>query len=414
MAVPSAWVGLHLPRTDRAPNLERHRSCVPRRHSLSRPVAAVIGHADLHGRPPAPAGLRALLVDGLLDRRLAGRHPQDHDDASERGLLPPQRYLRERQGDGDHLLDAAWRLPDLDQHRPRSGLSDRAADPPWRVPADARCGVCRATMHSRRRRTPDGRRSGPLPGKESVPAGAGRDDEDSRGSTSSRRQIDVPGISRDAGNTMRLAVPGRARERVASALALAACLAVGMGPGVAVNTRAQQVSAADLHILPVRGNVYMLVGAGANITLSVGGEGTLLVDAGPAASADAVVAAVQQLARQITSSPMPIKPCAGLGCVGVSYPSYLGTIASPAPPRPIQFIVNTNGDADHVGGNARIAQAGTTIGGGPGLGAFVGIVKESATIYAHENVLARMAAAKMPTGALPTESFARDLKQYFT
>jgi glyoxylase-like metal-dependent hydrolase (beta-lactamase superfamily II) len=165
---------------------------------------------------------------------------------------------------------------------------------------------------------------------------------------------------------MTLAVPGRARERVASALALAACLAVGMAPGLAVNTRAQQVSAADLHVLPVRGNVYMLVGAGANITLSVGGEGTLLVDAGPAASADAVVAAVQQLARQVTSSPMPIKPCAGLGCVGVAYPSYLGTIASPAPPRPIQFIVNTNGDADHVGGNARIAQAGTTIGGGPG------------------------------------------------
>jgi glyoxylase-like metal-dependent hydrolase (beta-lactamase superfamily II) len=212
---------------------------------------------------------------------------------------------------------------------------------------------------------------------------------------------------------MILALPGRVRERVASALALAACLAVGMAPGVVVNTRAQQISAADLHILPIRGNVYMLVGAGANITLSVGGEGTLLVDAGPATSADAVLAAVQQLARQVTSSPMPVKPCAGLGCVGIAYPSYLGTIASPAPPRPIQFIVNTNADADHVGGNARIAQAGTTIGGGPGLGAFVGIVKESATIYAHENVLARMAAAKIPTAALPTESFARDLKQYF-
>jgi glyoxylase-like metal-dependent hydrolase (beta-lactamase superfamily II) len=190
-------------------------------------------------------------------------------------------------------------------------------------------------------------------------------------------------------------------------------LIVVVGPNV--TTRAQRVSAepVELHVLPVRGNVYMLVGAGANITLSVGKEGTLLVDAGSAAEADKVLAAVQQLARQVTSSPMPIKPCAGLGCAGVAYPSYLATIASPAPPRPIQFIVNTNADPDHVGGNARIAQAGTTIGGGPGLGAFVAIVKESATIYAHENVLTRMAAAKAPTAALPTESYTRDLKLYF-
>ena len=37
-----------------------------------------------------------------------------------------------------------------------------------------------------------------------------------------------------------------------------------------------------MRILPLRGNVYMLVGAGANITLSIGKEGVLLVDAGTA------------------------------------------------------------------------------------------------------------------------------------
>lgn len=194
--------------------------------------------------------------------------------------------------------------------------------------------------------------------------------------------------------------------------ALGTCLVAAVGLS-SVDTRAQQAASPGLSIMPVRGNIYMLVGAGPNITLSIGREGTLLVDTGSAATADAVLAAVQQLVRQVTASPMPIKPCAGLGCAGVAYPSYLGTIASPAPPRPIQFIVNTNADPDHVGGNAKIAQAGTTIGGGPGLGAFVGIVKESATVYAQENTLERMAAAKMPTAALPTESFTRDLKQYF-
>ena len=108
-----------------------------------------------------------------------------------------------------------------------------------------------------------------------------------------------------------------------------------------------------------------------------------------------------------------MKSCPGFGCAGVLYPSYLATIASPAPPRPIQFVVNTNGDADHVGGNERIATAGTTIGGGPGLGAFSSVVKESATIYAHENVLTRLSAAKAASAGLPTETFPLDLKQYF-
>ena len=39
---------------------------------------------------------------------------------------------------------------------------------------------------------------------------------------------------------------------------------------------------AQIHVLPVQGNVYMLVGAGGNITASIGKDGILLVDAGPA------------------------------------------------------------------------------------------------------------------------------------
>ena len=33
----------------------------------------------------------------------------------------------------------------------------------------------------------------------------------------------------------------------------------------------------DVHILPVQGNIYMLVGAGANITVQVGSDGVLIV-----------------------------------------------------------------------------------------------------------------------------------------
>lgn len=205
------------------------------------------------------------------------------------------------------------------------------------------------------------------------------------------------------------------RRTIGSPKALFLAAVVGMFTSAAVVSTQVRNSpgATEVHVLPLRGNVYVLVGAGANITLSVGREGVLLVDAGTAQMADKVIAAVTQLAREVNAAPTTVKPCAGFGCSGVTFGSFLGTVASPAPPKPIQYIIDTNADADHVGGNAKIAQAGTTFGGGPGLGAFSGVVKESATVYAHENVLARMSAAKGPTAALPTESYPSDFKQFF-
>ena len=181
---------------------------------------------------------------------------------------------------------------------------------------------------------------------------------------------------------------------------------------VAASTAAVVAQQSDLHILPLRGNVYLLVGAGANITLSVGKEGVLLVDAGTAPMADKVIAAVTQLSKDVNGASIA-RPCAGLGCSGNEFASFLGTVASPAPPKPIQYIINTSADADHSGGNAKVAAAGTTYGGGPGLGQFVGIVRVSATIYSHENVLERMSAAKVATAGLPTESYPSDFKQFF-
>lgn len=175
----------------------------------------------------------------------------------------------------------------------------------------------------------------------------------------------------------------------------------------------QPAPVAELRVLPLRGNIYLLHGAGANITLSVGKDGVLLVDSGTPAAAARVVATVQDLVRQVTVSPTPAKPCAGLGCTGASFPNLLATVASLPPPPPIRFIVNTNPDEDHVGGNARVAQAGVTLGGGPGLGQFLTFVKASAMVYSHENVLRRLAAANVPVAGLPTESYQDDFKQYF-
>ena len=59
------------------------------------------------------------------------------------------------------------------------------------------------------------------------------------------------------------------------------CLAGAIVLGTAVPASAQTAAAnADIEIVPVRGHIYMLAGAGANITLSVGPDGVFMVDAG--------------------------------------------------------------------------------------------------------------------------------------
>ena len=54
----------------------------------------------------------------------------------------------------------------------------------------------------------------------------------------------------------------------------------------------------EVEVLPIRGNVYAIFGAGANIVVSVGSDGVLLVDAGRAEMSDKVLAAVQRLQRE--------------------------------------------------------------------------------------------------------------------
>src|SRR5262249_34170564 len=49
----------------------------------------------------------------------------------------------------------------------------------------------------------------------------------------------------------------------------------------------------EVHVMPIQGNVYMLIADGSNVTVSIGPEGAMLVDPGPANMADKVLATVK-------------------------------------------------------------------------------------------------------------------------
>lgn len=51
-------------------------------------------------------------------------------------------------------------------------------------------------------------------------------------------------------------------------------------------------------MLPVQGQIYMIVGAGANITVQAGDAGVLVVDAGTAPMADKVLAAIRTISKK--------------------------------------------------------------------------------------------------------------------
>jgi len=129
--------------------------------------------------------------------------------------------------------------------------------------------------------------------------------------------------------------------------------------------------AAQLSMYPVQGNVYMLAGAGGNITVQVGKEGVLLVDSGLAPLASKVMAEI----RKLTNAP-------------------------------VFYIINTHVHPDHVGGNEAFAKGG----GGAGSGRVEG--DQPLRIIAQENVLNRMT---KPTGKeTQPQQFGLPEDEYFT
>ncbi len=128
----------------------------------------------------------------------------------------------------------------------------------------------------------------------------------------------------------------------------------------------QDFSAIEIETIQVAGGVYMLVGAGGNIGLSVGDDGAFVVD--------------DQFA------PLNEKIMAAIAAV---------TDAD------VKFLVNTHFHGDHTGGNEAFGAAG-------------------AVIVAHENVRARMSTDQFreifnqpipasPSGALPIVTFSDEM-----
>jgi glyoxylase-like metal-dependent hydrolase (beta-lactamase superfamily II) len=162
------------------------------------------------------------------------------------------------------------------------------------------------------------------------------------------------------------------------ALALAGLLVAG-GAARRVhaqeNQGSQQVGEVKVHgkveMLHVQGNVYMIAGAGANITVQVGSQFVIVVDSGLASMSDDVLAAI----RSVTD-------------------------------RHILFVIDTSADPDHTGGNANLSKAGWALpnsslnpldsGSKGGLS-----LPSGASVIAHINVLNRMSEPEGKEPAAP-------------
>jgi cyclase len=139
----------------------------------------------------------------------------------------------------------------------------------------------------------------------------------------------------------------------------------------------------EIQVLPVQGNVHVLIGGGGNITVQTGEEGILLVDTGTADMSDKVLKAIASLSN-----------------------------------RPLRYIVNTTDSLDHSGGNEKIAQAGEIVPyrepdytAGP-QGA---LNTHRAKVISFLTVFQRMAEQKppRPDGAWPDDTFSSPQKRLF-
>lgn len=151
-------------------------------------------------------------------------------------------------------------------------------------------------------------------------------------------------------------------NRIASAALAVAFIAIS---GVAM---AQQQPALDVAVrtTDLGHRTYMLEGLGGNVTVAVGDDGIIMVDAQFANMHDKLKAAIEAISKQ-----------------------------------PIKYVINTHLHGDHTGGDA-------------------GFAKDGATITAHENVRKRLAAGTVNglTGqatpavsgdALPTKTYKRNI-----
>jgi glyoxylase-like metal-dependent hydrolase (beta-lactamase superfamily II) len=167
---------------------------------------------------------------------------------------------------------------------------------------------------------------------------------------------------------------------------------------------AQQPQSGQLQFLPVRGNIYVLQGAGANITVSIGRDGVLMVDSGLASMGEQVLAAIRRLQNQLDLREK-------LPGWGAETRSSVADRHVESPAKPIRYIINTHVHPDHVGANELLRRSGMTFTGGNVAGN-IADASEGAAIMAHEAVLVRMTSTE--GGATPAPPDAQPTDTYYT
>src|ERR1700722_10731076 len=131
----------------------------------------------------------------------------------------------------------------------------------------------------------------------------------------------------------------------------------GLEPLSAAVPQAAAVPSNGLEVLEVRPSFFVIAGAGANVGVQVGDDGVVVVDAGSAASAPAVLAAIKRISS-----------------------------------KPIRYVIDTGPDADHVGGNEVLSKAGERLfGSATPNGGAQDAAELVAAIISAEGVLRNMA-----------------------
>ena len=147
---------------------------------------------------------------------------------------------------------------------------------------------------------------------------------------------------------------------------------VGFGASVVVG----QSTPDALRAWPIRENMFMLVGPGANSTVHIGRDGVLVVDP-QTSDGPELLAAIKRLSD-----------------------------------KPVRFIVDTTIDADHISGNEALAKSGQVLAGGNTRPATV-TGTGGAPIFAHENLLNRLSESGASPASLPTDTYFIKQKDMF-
>jgi len=138
-----------------------------------------------------------------------------------------------------------------------------------------------------------------------------------------------------------------------------------------------------VEVYPVQNGVYMLVGAGGNVTIETGTQGVTLVDTGSGAVTPDILAAVHKLTN-----------------------------------KPIKYVINTSIDPDHAGGNESLAKATGTSSNLPVVNTPGSTAMNAIKVIAHENIVNRMSAptgtkSPWPVDAWPSDTYSNDLREIY-